>query len=224
MLAGEPPFKADNALKLMLRITKENPRKLTMANRKVRVTSKPWSTNASRKTRAPLSQRPRAGCRHQHLPRRRQARAHHAIAHETVITAAKANRARIIPTTAAIIAIGIVSIVARSMFNTRDAGPLVEQGIPRSKKIRRTTTRSSKSLSGFSRTPSRWSPKWQSLPGSGTSLARRGIDKNTHRVLNPKFVEEAFKANEYASRLDPKLELESIACAANYYTGWAATC
>jgi len=24
MLAGEPPFKADNALKLMLRITKEN--------------------------------------------------------------------------------------------------------------------------------------------------------------------------------------------------------
>jgi len=91
---------------------------------------------------------------------------------------------------------GIVSIVARSMFNTRDAGPLVEQGITALKENPQNDDRSSKSLSGFSRTPSRWSQKWQSLPGSGHQPCRRGIDKNTHRVLNPKFVEEAFKAND----------------------------
>ncbi len=223
MLAGEPPFKADNALKLMLRITKEQPRKLTLANRKVPVDVEAIVMKCLDKN-----------------PARRYANARALAADiatfleggklevstqskvRQLFDTASANRARLVPATAAMVALLVIGIVAHTIFATHDAGPLVEEGIQALKENPQGDETKLKSAERDFREAIALDPQYaRAWLGLGAALARRGIDQNTHRTLNAKLVDDAFKANEWAAKLDPKLQTDALANAA-YYNRWLA--
>ena len=217
-LAGEPPFKADNALKLMLRITKEQPRKLSHANRKVpseveAIVMKCLDKNPARRY---LNGRALAtdiatfleGGKLQSTSQSKM---------RQMFAVASANRSTIIPAAAAMVAVLVIGIVAHAIFSTHDATPLVEQGIAALKENPQGDETKLKNAQRYFQDAIALDPKsGKAWLGLGAALARRGVDAKSHKIVNAKLVDDAFKANEAAAKLDPKLQTEALATAATY--------
>ena len=218
MLAGEPPFKADNALKLMLRITKEPPRRLTLANRKVpsdveAIVMKCLEKNPARRypNGRALATDIATFLEGGKLQLSTQSKV------RQIFTVASENRARIIPVAAASVAILIIGIVAHAIFSTHDASPLVEQGIQALKENPQGDDAKLKVAQRYFQDAIALDSKnGRAYLGLGATFARRGIDRKTHHVINQKFVDDAFRANEFAAKYDPKLQTEALATAAMY--------
>ena len=124
---------------------------------------------------------------------------------------------KIIPVAAAAVAILVIGIVAHAIFSTHDSSPLVEQGIQALKENPQGDEMKLRVAQRYFQDALALDPKsGRAYLGLGAALARRGIDAKNHKILNAKLVDDAFKANEYASKLDPHLQTESLTTAATY--------
>jgi len=217
-LAGEPPFKADNALKLMLRITKEQPRKLSIANRKVpadveAIVMKCLDKNPARRyvNGRALASDIATFLEGGKLQVSTQSKV------RQLISVASVNRQKIMPVAAAIAAVVIIGIVSHAVFSTRDATPLIEKGIASLKDNPQGDDAKLQTAQRYFMEAATIDPKnGRAYLGYGAALARRGIDAKNKKILNAKYVDDAFKANEKAAALDPRLKTEALATAARY--------
>ena len=218
MLAGEPPFKADNALRLMLRITKEAPRKLRIVNQKVprdveAMVMKCLDKAALRRyangkaLAADLSTFLEGG--ELNLRTRPKMR--------KWLDSAIRQRGTLMPIGAAAAALLIVGLVYHVASQPVDANVYVERGF--------------QALADTSKTPAEKLVLAQNAFNQAVALdwkngraylglarceAQRGIDPVTHAVLDPNLVKLAFRNNERAAQLDPKLQVEALLNAARY--------
>ena len=218
MLAGEPPFKADNALKLMLRITKEQPRKLSTVNRKVPsgveaivmkcLEKKPALRYANGREMAADIIAFREGKKLRVETQPRMSR---------LINGAIEHRARLLPAAAAVAALLMIAFVAKLAMQVKDAGPLVEQGtLALNDPTLSPAEKLNQAERSFREALLLDTKNARAYMGLGLCLARRGIDPAKHIAVNPALIREAFKMNEFAGQLDQRLQPESLANAARY--------
>ncbi|MFH0938009.1 MAG: serine/threonine-protein kinase [Planctomycetota bacterium] len=209
MLTAQPPFQAENALRLMLRITKESPRSPRKLNLKVPqdvqyIVLKCLEKNADRRyanARAlavdigrflngePLLARPQPKMR-------------------SLAIAAIQNRRRLMAVGGGIAAIVVVAVLARLLLAPRDATPLVEHG--------------RKALSeGALESADRYFRDAIALDRHnarahfylGLCVGRAGIQPQGN---NQQKVDEAMTLTAQACRLDPKLRVECHAQVATF--------
>jgi len=217
MLTSKPPFQAENALRLMLKITKDQPKPPRMLNIKVPqdvhfIVMKCLEKSAEKRyanARAmaaditrflngePLESRPQAHERVQKL-----------------FASASQNRKPLLAGAIAIAVIVMIAVTARMFLAPREAGPIVERGYKilgdpsfkdgdrldaAEKCFRDALTLDGKNGRGYL--------------GLGLVLGRRSIDKVTKKA-DPRKIAEAFAATNQAAEVAPQLRGESLSQAA----------
>jgi tetratricopeptide (TPR) repeat protein len=218
MLAGQPPFLADNALKLMLRITQSQPTPLRQLNLKVPqeveyIVNKCLEKNAARRY---ANGRALAADIGRFLngeplavdvqPRMQQ-----------LVAKASQHRKPLFAAAAALAALLAVAVLARIVFAPREAAPLVERGY----KILADGTlseaqRLEKAEKCFREAMSLDAKRGRAYLGLGLCLAREGIDTQAHRIIDSRKVSEAMAATNQAAELDPQLAAECHAQVARF--------
>jgi len=214
MLTCKPPFQAENALRLMLKITKEQPKPLRVLNIKVpqdvqHIVTKCLEKNAERRyanARA-LSIDITKFLNGEPLDIRSQSQARV----QEILDAAAKNRRPLLAGAAGLAALVLIAVLARMYLGPREAGPLVEQGY---KLLAQPGLTDSQRLDGAQKAFSdaiAVDPKMaRAYLGLGLCLGRRGVDKISARA-DERIVAEAFSATSRAAELDPKLRAEAFA-------------
>jgi len=218
MLAAQPPFQAENALRLMLRITQSQPTPLRQLNLKVpqdvqHIVAKCLEKNAAR--RYPngralaadigrfLNGEPLAV---DVQPRMQQ-----------LVAKATQHRRPLLAAAVAISALLAVAVLARIVFAPREAAPLVERGY----RILNDSTlaeaqRLDKAQKCFREAMSLDARRGRAYLGLGLCLGCQGIDRLAQRIVDSRKLSEAMAATNQAAELDPQLAAECHAQVARF--------
>ncbi|HEY3321884.1 MAG TPA: serine/threonine-protein kinase [Planctomycetota bacterium] len=213
MLSGKPPFQAENALRLMLRITKDQPQNLRRINMKVpqevqEIVMKCLEKNPERRypsARAmavdighflnaePLESRTQAGMRVQRF-----------------IEGAAQNQRLLFKVAAGIAALAALVVLGRMALAPKEAGPLIELA------LNATADRSLEPEQRFEKAEKLLREAVSIDPKNGLAylnlglvVGRRAIDIQNKKVLDTHRMDEARKTIAKAAELSPQLRAES---------------
>jgi len=220
MLTCKPPFQAENALRLMLRITKEAPRPPREINLKVpqdvqAIVLKCLEKNAER--RYANARAMAADIAHFLNGEAVEAAVQRSEKFTRLITAAAQNRRTLKALGIGIAAVLVVSVLARIAFAPKDASPLSESGY---QALLDTTlsnsTRLDRAEKYFREALAIDTKHARSHLGLGLVLGLRGVDPQTRRH-DPKLLAEALSETFRAGELDAQLKAEAHAQAAKFY-------
>jgi len=218
MLASQPPFQAENALRLMLRITQSQPTPLRQLNLKVPqevqcIVEKCLEKNPAKRyaTGRALAEDIARFVDGKPLlvevqpPLRR------------FVAAATKHRRALLAATAGVAAVLVVAVLAREVFAPREAGPLVERGYQiLSNPTAAESQRLDQAEKCFREAMSLDAKRGKAYLGLGWCLGRRGIDIQTHRITDTRKLSEAMAATNQAAELDPQLAAECHAQVARF--------
>jgi hypothetical protein len=218
MLTSHPPFRAENALRLMLKITKDQPIPPRQLNLKVPqdvhyivmkcLEKSPEKRYANAREMAgditrflngePLS--PNAQPPMQQLWAR-----------------ASQNRRGLIAMAGGIAAVIVVAVLARIVFAPREAKPLVERGYRvLSDRTLTDAQRLDMAEKCFREAMALDAKYGKAYLGVGLCLGRRAIDYQNQRIVDTRKLSEAMAATNQAAELDPALRAERYAQVARF--------
>lgn len=220
MLTCKPPFQAENALRLMLRITKEAPRPPREINLKVpqdvqAIVLKCLEKNAER--RYVNARAMAADIAHFLNGEAVEAAVQRSEKFTRLITAAAQNRKTLKALGIGVAAVLVVSVLARMAFAPKDASPLSESGYQSLLDTSLSnSTRLDRAEKYFREALAVDAKHARSHLGLGLVLGLRGVDPQTRRH-DPKMLAEALSETFRAGELDAQLKAESHAQAAKFY-------
>lgn len=218
MLTGQPPFQAENALRLMLKITQAQPAPLRQLNLKVPqdvqhmvmrcLEKNPGRRYANGRALAAdiarfLNGEPLAATSQPPM--------------QLLLARAAQNRRPLLAAAGGLAALIVVAVLARMVFAPREAGPLVERGY---EALAERTAPEAKRLETaercFREALALDAKNGRACLGVGLCLARRGIDCQAQRIVDSRKLSEAMAATNQAAQLDPQLRAECHAQVARF--------
>jgi len=217
MLSCKPPFQAENALRLMLKITKEQPRPLRVLNIKVPQDVQYIVMKCLEKTaeRRYANARALAVDINRFLngePLEIRSQSHERV--QKMFQSASKNKRPLMMAAAGLAALAVMAVAARIYFQPREAGPLVEHGYAALSDAKiKDSDRLDSAQRDFNDALAIDPKNARAYLGLGLVLGRRGIDKQTQKV-DERVVAEAISATRKAAELDPQLRADSFAQAA----------
>ena len=212
MLTGQPPFKADNALRLMVKITKEEPTAPRVLNLKVpqevqAVVMRCLDKNPQRRYQNGRALGEELGrfLNGQPLEVNNQPRV------QQFISAAAQHRKTILASVAAVALVAGLVFAVRSFGSPKEAGPLVESGF-------KTLSDPNLQLGEVERVEAAEKQFRDALAidpktgkahlGLGICLGRQSIDREKAEIRDKTKINEAIASIARAKELDPKLSAE----------------
>ena len=220
MLTATPPFQADNALRLMLKITKEQPRPPRVLNLKVPedvhyIVMKCLEKNPVRRypTARALAADIIRFLNGEPLEAPQQPK------FQKFLASAVQHRRPLVAVCGGIAAIVLVAVIARVVLAPREAGPLVERGYQtlndKSLKLNECLERATQFFSDAILLDGK---NAKAHLGLGLCLGRRAIstDVNNPMVTDAKRMADAIAETTQASDLDPVMRAESHAQLARF--------
>ncbi|MBI3830644.1 MAG: protein kinase [Planctomycetes bacterium] len=213
MLTATPPFQADNALRLMLKITKDTPKPPRQMNPKVprdvdAIVMKCLEKNAER--RYPNGRAMAEDIKRflEGLPV--EARSNQGLTR--YVKAVEANRGVVIAVAGGLAAVVVVAVLARIAFAPPEAGPLAERGWTSldQNRIADAETEFRQAL--------KLDPKQaRASLGLGKVLGLRSINPATRKAVSPVQFQEALDLTSKAAELDKNLEASAATQTAVLY-------
>jgi len=220
MLTSRPPFRAENALRLMLKITKSDPTLPRALNLKVpqhveNIVMRCLEKSAERRypnARA-LSFDIARFLNGEPLEPASQPKV------QLIIAAASRNRRQLIVAGCAMAMIVLIAVVARSFFTPKAAGPLIAKGYATLQNV--TQTDRWQQAESYFRDAARAEPKnGKAQLGLGLCVGWQSVDQQKHVVADKNRFNEALTDTLHAAELDPQLEADAYFQASKIYM-WA---
>jgi len=218
MLTSHPPFQAENALRLMLKITKDQPAPPRKLNLKVPQDVHLIVMKCLEKD--PRKRYPNARALALDIARFLNSEPLTVTTQtrmQQFVSTAAQNRRPLIAAAAGVAAVLLVGVLARMVFAPREAGPLVERGY---KVLAGRTLAEPQRLDSaekcFREAMALDARCGKAYLGLGLCLARKGIDCQDRRIADSRKVSEAMAATNQAAELDPQLRGECHAQVARF--------
>jgi tetratricopeptide (TPR) repeat protein len=220
MLAGRPPFQAENALRLMLRITKEPPRPPREINLKVPADVQAIVLKCLEKS----AERRYANARmlavdigHFLNGEPVEAAIQGREKFTRLFTVATQNRRAMRALGIAAAVVVAVALLVRMAFGPKDAGPLIERGYAAlMDNSLQPAQRMDRAEKYFAEAASVDPKNPRAQLGLGLVLGRESVDPQTRNV-DRKLFSQALAATFRAAELDPALQADAHAQAAKFY-------
>ncbi len=215
MLCGKPPFQAENALRLMLKITKDQPPVLRRLNMKVPQEVQDVVMKCLEKRAE--DRYPNARAMAQDIARflngePLEARSQTGERVQRFIASTLRNQRALVTFAGGVAALVLVAVLARVVFAKSEAGPMVERGYKVLGDARLKLPEQLDNAERCFRDAIGLDPKnARAHLGLGLCVGRRAIDKDNHRAVDARKVDEAVKYTRLAGELDSKLKPEAMA-------------
>ncbi|MCY3017798.1 MAG: protein kinase [Planctomycetota bacterium] len=210
MLTGQPPFQAENALRLMLRITKDQPKPPRLLNLKVPQDVHCMVMKCLEKNAA--NRYPHARALAEDISRFLNGEPLSAQTQpkmQRLIARAGQHRRTLVAAACGLAAVVVVAVLAHIVFAPREAAPLVERGYAvLGDRTLPEAARLSTAEKCFREAMVRDAKYGRAYLGLGLCLACQGIDRQAHRRVDERKVSEAMAATNQAAALDPQLRAE----------------
>ncbi|MCK6473543.1 MAG: serine/threonine-protein kinase [Planctomycetes bacterium] len=216
MLTAEPPFHAENALRLMLKITKETPRRPRHVNPKV-----PRDVEAivlKCLAKQPDGRYPNARALAQDIARFLEGQPIEARSAQPLARALRAveeHRGTLGAVAAGLAAVVLVTVLVRAVMAPAEAGPFVTRG-----ETALGEERFDDAAAAFRQALRIDAKNGRAHLGLGRTLANQGLDRRTKTFNSSELFHEALRHSQEARALDQALDAEASAQIAQLYY-WA---
>lgn len=216
MLTAEPPFHAENALRLMLKITKETPRRPRHVNPKV-----PRDVEAivlKCLAKQPDQRYPNARALAQDIARFLEGQPIEARSAQPLARALRAveeHRGTLGAVAAGLAAVVLVTVLVRAVMAPAEAGPFVTRG-----EAALGEERFDDAAAAFRQALHIDAKNARAHLGLGRTLANQGLDRRTKTFNSSELFHEALRHSQEARALDAALDAEASAQIAQLYY-WA---